>query len=104
MDAKSYCESVGIELTGWKAKLYDAIRKANALASSDKQKVAPVIEELNTLMDHLDRQIDTLARECPSEWNTEKAEIEGKLSRVKDKWKDVWGVMGEESEYGIGGA
>ena len=25
MDVKSYCDSVGIELTGWKAKLYDVI-------------------------------------------------------------------------------
>ena len=23
MDLKSYCDSVGIELTGWKARLYD---------------------------------------------------------------------------------
>lgn len=103
MDAKSYCTSVAIELNGWKAKLYDVLRKTSALAASDKKKVAPMVEELNALLDDLDRQIDTLARECPAEWGAEKTAIEGKLSRMEGKWKDVWGVMGEK-EYGIGGA
>jgi len=103
MDAKSYCANVSIELNGWKAKLYDAIRKTSSLSASNKKKVAPMVNELNALMDDLDRKIDTLARECPAEWSDEKTAIEGKLSRMKGKWKDVWGVMGEE-EYGIGGA
>ena len=105
MDAKSYCESVGIELNSWKAKLYDVIRKADALAAASKQAVDPVVNELNTLIDELDQKIASLASECPSEWSADKTEIEGKLSRMGDKWKEVWGAMGEEgSEYGIGGA
>ena len=103
MDAKSYCSTVANELNVWKARLDDVIRKTDPLPASDKKKVAPMLKELNTLMDDLDRQIDTLARECPAEWRAEKTAIEGKLSRMKDRWKDVWGVMGEE-EYGIGGA
>jgi hypothetical protein len=103
MDAKSYCASVAIELNGWKAKLYDVIRKTGSLAARDEKKVAPMIRDLNDLMDDLNRQIETLARECPAEWGTEKSEIESKISRLNDKWKDVWGVLGEE-EYGIGGA
>jgi hypothetical protein len=103
MDAKSYCSSVAIELNGWKARLYDVIRKTNSLAASDKKKVAPMVNELNALMDDLDWQIDMLGRECPAEWSAAKTAIEGKLSRMKGKWKDVWGVMGED-EYGIGGA
>jgi hypothetical protein len=103
MDAKSYCASVAIELNGWKAKLYDVIRKTGSLAAPDEKKVAPMIKDLNALMDDLEHRINTLARECPSEWGAEKSEIEGQISRLNDKWKDVWGVMGEE-EYGIGGA
>ena len=103
MDVKSYCAEVAIELNGWKARLYDVIRKTDSLPESNKKKVAPMLDELNALMDDLDGKIDTLSRECPTEWSAEKTAIEGKLSRVKGKWKDVWGVMGEE-EYGIGGA
>jgi hypothetical protein len=103
MDAKSFCADMTIELNGWKAKLYDVIRKANSLATTDRKKVTPMVNELNALMDDLDRKIFSLARECPAEWSAEKTAIEEKLSRMKDRWKDVWGVMGEE-EYGIGGA
>jgi ElaB/YqjD/DUF883 family membrane-anchored ribosome-binding protein len=103
MDAKSYCENLTVELNGLKAKLYDVIRKTNSLAASNKKKVAPLIRELNALMDDLDHQITILSRECPAEWSAEKSAIEANLSRMKEGWKQVYGVMGEE-EYGIGGA
>ena len=104
MDAKFYCDSVGIELIGWKAKLSDVIRNASESRSSKKLKINPLIRELNALIEDLDRQIDRLAQECPSEWSADKTQIERKLSRMKSTWKDVWGAMGEEKEYGIGGA
>ena len=36
MDAKAYCDSVGIELTSWKAKLYDVIRKTGCTGWTDR--------------------------------------------------------------------
>ena len=103
MDAKSYCDSVGIELTGWKAKLYDVIRKTDSLAAEEKQRVHSTLTELHDLVDDLNDRIELLSRECPAEWSGHKEEIEGKISQMNDRWKNVWGVMGEK-EYGIGGA
>jgi hypothetical protein len=103
MDVKSYCESVGIELTSWKAKLYDVIRRSEKLADNDKDNLDPMVAELKDMVDDLEERIAALARECPAEWSGEKSEIDGKMSKVNDKWKEVWGVMGE-SEYGLGGA
>ena len=103
MDAKLYCNSMEIELTGWKAKIYDAIRKADKLSAEDKKKVDTMIQNLHTIMDDLDNWLELLDKECPADWTSQRKEIEGKVSKVKDTWKDVWGVMGE-SEYGIGGA
>jgi hypothetical protein len=103
MDAKSYCNSVGIELTGWKAKLYDVIRKTDSLSTEDQKKVGSTIAELHELVDDLNERIELLSRECPAEWSGHKAEIESKMAQMKDRWKTVWGVMGEK-EYGIGGA
>jgi hypothetical protein len=103
MDAKSYCDSVRIELTQWKAKLYDVIRKTESLSADQKTKVVPSVGELNQIVDDLDERIDLLSRECPVEWSGQKNEIDGKISRINDGWKNVWGVMGE-SEYGVGGA
>ena len=103
MDAKSYCDSVRIELTQWKAKLYDVIRKTESLSSDDKTKVGPTVDELNTIVDDLNGRIELLARECTVEWNGQKDEIDGKISQINDKWKEVWGGKGEP-EYGLGGA
>ena len=103
MDPKSYCESVGIELTSWKVKLYDVIRKTESLSSDDRKKVNPTVTELNALVDDLNARIELLARECPADWSGHKDEIESKISRLSERWKDVWGVMGE-TEYGVGGA
>ena len=107
MDAKFYCDSVGIELIGWKAKLCDVIRNASESKSLKKQKIDPMIKELNKLIDDLDHKIERLAHECPTEWSVDKTQIDNKLSRMKNKWKEVWGLMSEkedEEEYGIGGA
>ena len=41
MDVKSYCDSLTIELTGWKAKVYDIVRKLDKMSSGDKEKVVP---------------------------------------------------------------
>lgn len=103
MDAKAYCDSVAIELTGWKAKLYDAIRKTETLADADKEKVAPNLTELHEIFDDLNKRIEWLSNECPVDWIGPKEEIEDKISQMNDKWKKVWGIMGEE-EYGLGGA
>jgi hypothetical protein len=103
MDVKSYCDSVGIELTTWKAKLYDVIRRSEKLAKADKEKVEPMVAKMKDIVDDLDQRIELLARECPAEWSGPKSDIDGKMSKVNDTWKEVWGVMGE-SDYGIGGA
>ena len=103
MDAKSYCDSMEIELTGWKAKIYDAIRKTDKLSAGDKDKVEPMIQDLHAIMDELDERLELLEKECPADWTSQRKEIEEKMSKMDTAWKNVWGVMGE-TEYGIGGA
>jgi hypothetical protein len=105
MDVKDYCATVNSELAGWKAKMNEVTQKANALTGADREKTEPIVKDLNAIMNDIDQRIGVLARECPSEWSADQSDIDGKISRAKDKWKEVWGALGEdESEYGIGGA
>ena len=103
MDVKAYCDNIGAELNSWKVKLYDVIRKTESLSAGEKEKVAPLVRDLNSMVDDLNARLETLEKECPSEWSQDEAAIDDTLSRMGGKWKDVWGVMGEP-EYGIGGA
>ena len=93
MDVKTFCDSAGTELINWKAKLYDVIRKTQTLNKVDQDEVEPLVNELNQLVDDLDKHIQTLADECPLEWESQKIEIKDKLSRMNTKYNDLDGAM-----------
>ena len=93
MDVKTFCDSAGNDLIAWKSKLYDIIRKTENLDKVNKDKVAPLVKNLNELVVDLDNRIKLLAEECPLEWDSQKTEIQEKLSLVNKKWKDLDGAM-----------
>ena len=93
MDVKTFCDSAGNDLIKWKAKLYDAIRKTESLDKVNQGEVAPLVNELNQLVDDLDQHIKILADECPLEWGFQKTEIQEKLSQVNTKYNDLDGAM-----------
>ena len=93
MDVKDFCDSTGNDIIGWKAKLYDVLRKTETLDKENKGTVAPMVKELNELIDDLDNRIKLLADECPLEWGGRKVEIEEKLSQVNTKYNDLDGAM-----------
>ncbi len=93
MDLRSYCDNVEIELAGWKAKIYDVIRKTDKLPTGDKEKVVPMIQDLHIIMEELTSRIDSLEKECPTEWDPHRTEIEGKMSQLRDNWKLAWDAM-----------
>ena len=103
MDVKDFCDSTGSDLIGWKAKLYDVIRKTENLDKENKGQIAPMVKELNELMDDLDNRIKILADECPLEWEDQKVEIQEKLSLVDSKYSyldgamDIWNMNLERS-------
>jgi hypothetical protein len=103
MDATSYCNKMGRELTAWKARLYDALRKAQQLPDTQKGPVDPMIAQLNTLVDEIDADLAQLQRECPAEWNDVQTAVDDRFRQMKTRWKEVWGALGEP-DYGIGGA
>ena len=105
MDVKDYCATVNSELSAWKSKLKEVSNKTDALTGSDRENAAPIVKELKAIMGDIDERIAVLARECPSEWSDDQTIIDSKIYLAKDKWKEVWGALGEdEPEYGIGGA
>lgn len=90
MDLKTYCSTVSIELTGWKAKLYDVVRKLDKVPTGDKEKVVPLVNHLHIVMEELGDRIDRLEHECPTEWQPEQTAIETKFGELRSKLDDVW--------------
>jgi predicted nuclease with TOPRIM domain len=90
MELKDYCSNVSAELVGWKAKVYDIVRKLDKLSSGDKAKVADQVRDLHILIEEIENRIDRLNKECPIEWSPDRIEIEQKIHTIKSKWNEVW--------------
>lgn len=100
MEIKDYCRNVDMELTLWKSKLYDVIRKMDKASTGDKGKMYEDINDLHMLMAELEDRVDSLRTSCPTEWSPEDQEIKVKLGKLEDRYKEASNVL---FDYDFGG-
>jgi hypothetical protein len=100
MNVKDYCKNVDMELTLWKAKLYEVMSKMEKLPTGDKQKMYEHVNGLQIVMTELDDRIDSLRTECPTEWNPQQEMIAGKLSDLATRYNDTADIL---FDYDFGG-
>lgn len=93
MDVMDYCKNMEIELTGWKAKLFDAMNKIDKLPTGSKEKMFPQIEELKMIVSDLEDRVTKLKTECPSEWSPVQKEVDDKVDTLRGKYGEVLKVM-----------
>jgi hypothetical protein len=67
MKARNCCKTMEMELTGWKAIVYDIPRKMEALPGGEKEKIQPNIEDLHILIAEMDDRIDQIREHCNPE-------------------------------------
>jgi hypothetical protein len=51
------------------------------VSGRDQDQVDPMIQDLHTIMDDLDKRLALLENECPGDWTSHRKEIEGKVSK-----------------------
>ncbi len=51
--------------------------------------LVPQVNELQRLRQERDGRIRPLKAECPTDWEVERLELEGKFSEIKTGWEDV---------------
>jgi hypothetical protein len=100
MEIKDYCRNVEMELTLWKSKLYDVIRKMDQAPTRNKEKMYENINGLHILLTELEDRLDSLRTSCPTEWRPEKEAIQGKLGALENRYKEASGVL---FDYDFGG-
>lgn len=89
MEVKDYCDNLTVELTNWKAKVYDVVRKLDKMSTGDKEKVVPEVNELHIILEELDERIERLTKECPTSWEPDRTEIENKVGYLRTKLDKV---------------
>ena len=93
MEVKDYCRSIEVELHGWKAKMYDMVRKVDKLRGSEKEKIASQVEELHKHIEDMQNIIDQLQTECPVEFGPQKKQIEESSEGMKKKYDDAMSAV-----------
>ena len=94
MEIKDYCSNVDMELTLWKAKIFDALRKADRLGSAELEKILPNIQDLKMVVTELEDRIHQLRVEYPLEWKPIRDEIEGVKGNLTNTYDEVIDYIG----------
>ena len=103
MDVQDYCKGMETEMTAWKAKLYDVMRKVDSLGSAEKEKVLPNITDLHMLLDEMSQRVENLKTECPSDWSPDKKEIDEGSVNMRGKYEETMDYLGKASPVSIAG-
>jgi hypothetical protein len=99
MKAKNCCKTMEMELTGWKAIVYDITRKMEALPGGEKTKVLTNIEDLHMLIAEMDERIDQIRENCTPQTGmddikTEREAFDAAISTLR--------VNAQEAMQGLG--
>jgi predicted nuclease with TOPRIM domain len=103
MDVMDYCKGMEMELTAWKAKLYDLTRKVDKLGSAEKEKILPNVEDLHIFVTEMGDRIQQLKNECPTEWSPQKKEIDESHVDMRGKYEETMEYIGKASPVSIPG-
>ena len=103
MNVNDYCNNVGIELTAWKAKLYDMIRKIDALPSGAKEKMLGNVGDLHNIVTELEDRINSLKNECPTEWSPQKKDIDQGHVDMRSKYEETMEAIGKAAPVSVPG-
>ncbi len=100
MKARNCCKTMEMELTGWKAIIYDITRKMEKLPGGEKTKILSTIEDLHILIEELDERIEQIRDNCTPETGiddiqTEREKFNAAISTLR--------VTAEEAMRGLGG-
>jgi len=85
-NVQTFCSSMRNEMTAWKAKTYDLIRRAEIASPAPDQKARASIDDMKSMIDGIEKTLGKLEVQCPVNWGSEKAEIEEAMCDIRERW------------------
>lgn len=93
MEVKDYCKVMLAEVSAWKEKLEAMKKTADDYSSAKKEKVLPLIGQLEQAVITAQVRTQQLEAECPSDWSPIKNDLDDLFgtigSSVDRAWKDI---------------
>ena len=100
MEVNDYCKAMLAEVTSWKAKLEAMKKAADDYDSKAKERILPLIGQLEQEVTTAQMRVDQLKTECPSDWSPMKNELDDLFGTVGSSVDRAW----KELPYGdVGG-
>jgi predicted nucleic acid-binding Zn-ribbon protein len=103
MDVKDFCQAMESEITSWKAKLYDVMRKIERLGTAEREKMLGNIQDLNIFLDDMNARVDQLRNECPADWSPIKKEVEQSVVDMRGKYDETLEAIGKAAPVSVPG-
>lgn len=103
MDVNDYCKGIEMELTAWKAKLYDVLGKFDALGTAEKERAFPNIENLRMVVTDLEDKVAELKVECPTDWGSHKRAIEDAHVDLRSRYEETMEFIGKAAPVSVPG-
>ncbi len=85
-DVKVYCDNTYKRLIGLKAGLYDVISQAEKVSDSVHANEA---KNLMSLVDSIEKGIDELRNQCPSDWSPNKQEMDSQMEKLSKSLGEI---------------
>ncbi len=95
MNIMSYCDTLGRQLTEWKAKIYDIILRVDALPENEKEAIFPSIRILNAIVEEINAELEQLKNACPADWLPNRNTIDSKMSELQATLKGLSEKVGD---------
>ena len=64
MKALDCCKTMEMELTAWKAMVYDIVRIMDKLPGGEKEKILSNIQDIHILIGEMDDRIEDIRKKC----------------------------------------
>jgi hypothetical protein len=65
MDLREFCSALNIDLTAWRARIYDIINHVETLPELDRRYFAPDISVLRAMLNEIESDVKKIKTQCP---------------------------------------
>ena len=98
MDIETFCTYMKDEMTVWKAKTYDLIRKVEKMPTDSDGNRAISMDEMGAIFDKIEQTIGKLEKECPANWDREKVELDQMICDIRERWSEASAASPDDFE------
>ena len=90
MEVKDYCKAMLAEVSAWKEKLEAMKKVADSYGTEQKEKILPLIGQIEQEVASAQMRVEKLESECPSDWSPMKNNLGEFFGTIRSSFHRTW--------------